>query len=138
MKVLRVLAAWVLLHIVAATLRLFGLKFWTHLLQRASARLRSATGTYVDAARWGWSVLRAESLSLFRFRWNQNCLSRSITLCMLLTLAGIPCALRIGVRLNGVENLQSHAWVEVDGRPVAERASLVELTPLQTVFNRVP
>jgi hypothetical protein len=90
---------------------------------------------HADATRWGWSVLRAESLSIFGRRWNMNCLPRSITLGLLLTMVGVPCAVRIGVRLDGVARLESHAWVEAFGRPIAERASLAHLTPMHTVFD---
>jgi len=137
MKFVRVIAAWTLLHIVAVTLPVLRLKFWTRVLHAASRRRRSNVAEYADAARWGWSVLRAESLSIFRRRWNMNCLPRSITLSLLLAAAGIPCKLRIGVGLDDAGNLHSHAWVEAFGRPLAERGSLAELTPLRVVFERV-
>ena len=48
-----------------------------------------------------------------------TCLTRSLTLLMLLKREGIPGDLRIGVRLDAGK-LDAHAWVEVNGEPVNE------------------
>lgn len=53
-----------------------------------------------------------------------TCLTRSLTLLMLLKREGIPGNLRIGVRLN-TGKLDAHAWVEVNGDPVNDTPDVV-------------
>jgi len=52
-----------------------------------------------------------------------NCVVRSLALLWLLRRRGVAAALRIGVRLAGA-TLFAHAWVEVDGRPINDRADI--------------
>ena len=64
----RVSSAWLLLHLTAATLRLFGLKPWRKVLRAAAARFPSHSEDPAAARTWGAAVRRAESWSLFRRR----------------------------------------------------------------------
>lgn len=63
------------------------------------------------------------------------CLSRSMVLRTLLRAQGVESELRIGVR-RGLRDLQAHAWVEHDGRPlndaedVARRFPTLPLPPM--------
>lgn len=52
-----------------------------------------------------------------------NCLSQSLTLSWLLSRNGIASDLRIGVRRDK-EQLQAHAWVELDGAPLNDRRNV--------------
>lgn len=49
-----------------------------------------------------------------------TCLTRSLVLWSLLRDAGIPVRMRLGARLSREDLLEAHAWVEVEGEPVAE------------------
>jgi hypothetical protein len=55
----------------------------------------------------------------------ENCLVRSLCLQWLLRRRGVASELRIGARLVGGQ-LESHAWVEVDGRPVNDAPDVAE------------
>ena len=48
-----------------------------------------------------------------------RCLERSLTSQRMLRKRGIDAELKIGVQKQGPE-LEAHAWLEIDGRPVAE------------------
>lgn len=49
-----------------------------------------------------------------------SCLPRSMTLWWLLRRAGLPAALRIGVR-RASDHLEAHAWVELEGRVLGDQ-----------------
>lgn len=49
------------------------------------------------------------------------CLEQSLTLYLLLRRRGVPAELRLGVQPRP---FYAHAWIEADGRPVSESASL--------------
>lgn len=49
------------------------------------------------------------------------CLEQSLALCVLLRWQGVAAELRLGVQPRP---FQAHAWVEVDGEPVAEHGDL--------------
>lgn len=63
-----------------------------------------------------WAVAAASAHHLYPMR----CLPRSLVLQTLLAREGIPAELRIGVRRED-GRLEAHAWVEHEGRPLAER-----------------
>ena len=52
-----------------------------------------------------------------------SCLTRSIALCRSLWRRDLPAVLRIGAALT-TGALQAHAWVELDGRVVNDRATV--------------
>lgn len=52
-----------------------------------------------------------------------ECLPRSIVLQRLLLRRGIPAVVRLGVGKAALQ-LHSHAWVEIAGQPIAEKASV--------------
>lgn len=95
------------------------------------APLRDVEG----ATRAGLATLRL----LARLRlplWKNTCLFRSILRCRLLRLAGRPAVLRIGAaRPEGpAGELSLHAWVELDGRAIAEEVGA--FTPLRAAGGR--
>jgi hypothetical protein len=54
-----------------------------------------------------------------------RCVPRALVLRALLTRAGIPAELRIGVRKRD-ERLEAHAWLECYGRPLGETDDVAE------------
>jgi Transglutaminase-like superfamily len=65
-----------------------------------------------------------------------TCLSRSLTLMLLLREQGIECDLHIGVRMPG-EGFQAHAWVEHRGVVLNEREQVANrFTPIARASNR--
>jgi transglutaminase superfamily protein len=60
-----------------------------------------------------------------------RCLTRSLTLLVLLRREAIPASLRIGVRPGGSAGIEAHAWVECEGESLAERA----VEPAYTAFD---
>jgi hypothetical protein len=50
-----------------------------------------------------------------------TCLTQSLALQCLLTRAGRPSALRIGVLRSEASGFQAHAWVDCDGRTLIDR-----------------
>ena len=81
------------------------------------------------------------SLELFVMARNSapfaTCLPRSIALQRFLRRRGIHADLRIGGRRR--ENaVEAHAWVEIDGVPIAERSDIRDLfTPFESGSNAV-
>jgi hypothetical protein len=74
-----------------------------------------------EAALIGWAVSRASRYGLFRPR----CLVRSLALQQLLKRRSIHgCELKIGVRLE-YGQFSAHAWIEVNGRILADSVHLV-------------
>jgi hypothetical protein len=55
-----------------------------------------------------------------------GCLPRSVVLLRFLESYGRRARIRIGVHKTSRENLAAHAWVELDGRALGERADLLE------------
>jgi hypothetical protein len=67
---------------------------------------------------------------------DRGCLVRATTLRRHLVAAGLDATVRIGVRRDGAQ-LDAHAWVEVDGHPVAEPlAHVAGFLPLDGVTLR--
>ena len=61
-----------------------------------------------------------------------TCLTRSVVLVEELRRRGMAADLRIGARVGARGALDAHAWVELDGRPVNDRADIArEYPPLQ-------
>jgi len=69
--------------------------------------------------RLAWCVDAAANHHL----WPMRCLERSLTRQRMLRKRGVDAELKIGVQKQGPE-LEAHAWLEIDGRPVAEPESI--------------
>ena len=107
----RVLAcALVMLPAQALALRLLGLR---RCLARAESG-RERGSSLADAHRISYLVDAAANRMPGGVG---RCLVRSMVLCRLLLAHGYAAKLALGVRIQGAE-LQSHAWVELDGVPV--------------------
>jgi hypothetical protein len=105
-----------LLAAVRVSLRVLGLRRTVRLARRAGERsARARSGSADDLAR---SVATAAAF----FPGRAVCLEQSIALYVLLRRRGHPAGLRIGVQPYP---FQAHAWVEVDGRPVAENEETI-------------
>ena len=110
-------AVWLLA--VDLALRAVGFSVVRRWLRRLARPGRGAAGASFEAERvetLAWAVAAASAHHLYPMR----CLPRSLVLQTLLAREGIPAELRIGVRRQG-GGLEAHAWVEHDGRPLAER-----------------
>ena len=59
-----------------------------------------------------------------------TCLTRAIAGEVLLSRAGLPAELRIGVATDGYRKLEAHAWIESGGRVVLGDHDLHRFTPL--------
>lgn len=66
-------------------------------------------------SRLTWCVAAAANNHL----WPMRCLERSLTSQRMLRKRGIDAELEIGVQKQGPE-LEAHAWLEIDGQPLAE------------------
>ncbi len=85
------------------------------------------------AIRLALAVHRTARFGVFRPR----CLTRSIALHRLLRRDRLPAEIRVGVRRDGA-TLVAHAWVELHGQVLGDRASHVSgYTPLAD-FNPAP
>jgi hypothetical protein len=119
--------AWLLLPVVAVGVRTLGLhavRQWLETPQRARS---VSAGT--DPARLAEVVDTAARFSIV----GRSCLTRALVLERLLVRKGVHAQLRIGVQRTG-SGIAAHAWVEVDGVPVAERANIERAFP---PFDRV-
>ena len=68
-----------------------------------------------------WCVRAAAGTHLMPMR----CLERSLTLQRILRRRGVAADFRIGVEKQG-ESIGAHAWLEVDGKPIAEPETVSE------------
>lgn len=119
-------AWWTLLWLQPAS-RYFPFAFLERLVTSRGRLGHTRPGASTQADRVGVAVVRAERYQPWRVR----CLGRSLTLQLLLDRRGIASALRFGVRKEGTA-LQAHAWVEHEGRPLAESpATLGAYEPLE-------
>ena len=70
-------------------------------------------------------IVRIVSAVTRRHPYRANCLERSLTLWWLLGRHGVDADLRFGVRPSAVDaSPDFHAWVEVGGTPVNDRADI--------------
>ena len=108
-----------------ALLPLFWLALRIHGLQRLQARLHrkpqpGGTPPALDELKRTGALVNAAA---HRVLGPNNCLTRSLYLWWLLRRRGVPCELRIGVRMaQGA--LEAHAWVEHAGVPVNDRTDV--------------
>lgn len=114
-----VLHSLILLPIVALGLRLQGTKRTASALRRASGKVarKKILLSPVETAR-----LVASASSFLR----TTCLPRSMVLCHLLRRDGIPAEMRLGVSKSEGGAFSAHAWVELDGLPLAESTKVRE------------
>ena len=78
-------------------------------------------GSPQPPSRLGWCVDAAASHHL----WPMRCLERSLTRQRMLRQRGVPAELKIGVQKRGLE-LEAHAWLEIEGHPLAEPEAIGE------------
>jgi hypothetical protein len=55
-----------------------------------------------------------------------RCLARSLVLAHILKLSGAAVALRLGVAVSACGDLSAHAWIELDGAPIADGPDLLD------------
>jgi hypothetical protein len=96
-------------------IRAAGLRRAVRLVSRSAVRPVRAGAAQADAITHG--VVLAAAFYPRR----ALCLEQSLALCYLLRRSGLAAELRVGVQPRP---FQAHAWVEVDGAPVAERGDL--------------
>lgn len=97
------------------------LAFWIELRTRPYPKVASRAAiplgkkSRVDIDTLAWCVGAAAGTHMVFVR----CLERSLTLQRLLRRQGVHAQLRIGVR-STEGSIEAHAWIEVEGRPIAE------------------
>lgn len=113
--------AWVLLPLAWLALRQRDLPSLLGKIAQRRARA-TATRTPTDGLQaWGRAINRAGRLSMAP----HTCLSRSLVCAWLLAGRGVDHSLRIGVRTENGQ-LHAHAWVEVNGMPINDRADIAQ------------
>jgi hypothetical protein len=100
-----------------AAARLLGFRR-TFMLTR---RLSSSSSSRADAAVVEQTAHRVAVAAAFYPR-RALCLEQSLALCILLQRRGIAAQMKLGVQARP---FHAHAWVDIDGRAVNERAELV-------------
>ena len=98
-------------------LMLFGYQRTLALLQRLVAGQKCPAANIEDAEQLAWGMRRINRKVRDHSLFPGRCLSRSLSLWLLLHSRGIDARLRIGCRrLDG--RFQAHAWLEWMGRPL--------------------
>lgn len=124
------LGAWWLLLLVDIGLRTMPYRRVEAVVRRWGRRRRAADEsrpTWERLERLHWLVAVAAG----RHAHPVTCLRRSLVLRALLARRGVAAELRFGVHRD-TPDLQAHAWLEVDGRPLGERPeTLARLVPLE-------
>jgi hypothetical protein len=118
------IAAALLLGLLPPALRLAGFGTTRTLLARLGAR-RPVPPTPDALARAQAHRALVEAVGR-RLPWQPRCLPRALALQALLTRAGVPADLRLGVRKRG-PHLDAHAWVECGGVPLEPAAAWTPL-----------
>lgn len=121
MKAARVLSCLALIAVADAVARVAGLRRALRLF--GGAPVGATSGLGAD------ELVEHVALAAAFYPRRALCLEQSLALCWLLRRNGIAAELRLGVQPRP---FQAHAWVEVDGRPLAERGDL----PLNMVAFR--
>ena len=85
-----------------------------------SVLLRTARGRGRRPALEPTAIAKLVNIAARRGAWRVGCLRESMTLWWLLRRGGIDGNLRVGVR-GRQDDLEAHAWVELDGRPLNDR-----------------
>ena len=116
-------ALTVVLPVIGSALQIVGVRRTYRLL--GGSRPIAATGIRVDemsqatAARLGWLV----NIAARHGPYSATCLRQSLALWWLLRRRGLPAELRIGVGKEDAR-MRAHAWVELAGRVINDRASI--------------
>ena len=109
------------------------LGFWVALRSRPFRRVAEIANTDLPAARdraaplaaarerTAWCVGAAANHHVL----TMGCLERSLTLQRLLRRQGVEASLQIGVQKQK-DSFEAHAWIEVDGEPIAEPETVAE------------
>lgn len=119
------LRAWIMLPLVAASLRMRGFGATQRSLQRSilNATRSAVQGPSGELAAVDDSrvplIARMVAAAARRSALQADCLERSLTLWWLLGRQGIASQLRIGTRKAG-DRLDAHAWVEYRGKSLNE------------------
>lgn len=118
----RLLRAMVTLCLVSRSLRGGGLQRCQDRLRRRFPRRPPLTADAVQqqVTAWEWAVRTAARNVPCRAR----CLEQSLTLWYLLGRRGVASELRIGVRKAEPQTVEAHAWVEIEGVPINDRADI--------------
>jgi hypothetical protein len=91
-------------------------------LQQALLRIEHAHANTIDAAH-AQHLSRLLDIAAHRLPVRSTCLTRSLALAWMLRRRGAAAHVRIGVRFAS-GTLDAHAWVELDGQPVNDRADV--------------
>lgn len=112
--------ALVVLVLVKASLRTAGFRRSYRTFANAGGRSPSVGDRPADGALHRPTpaqVAHSVSAAAALLPWRSRCLEQSLALCFLLRRAGYDAAVRLGVRPYP---FAAHAWVELDGIPLAE------------------
>jgi hypothetical protein len=119
--------AQALLPLTLVGVRIFGVSRWQSVLAKTFANLNPynpATARNIRIA----TVTRMVGIASHYGILVGNCLERSMVLWCLLANSGIESEIRFGARKQN-ENLQAHAWVELNGVPLNDQTH-TEFLPL--------
>ena len=111
------------LALTAAALRLVSLKRLATVLLRLAPSLPVSTSDESKAAARIRMTSEMVSLAAKHCPVTANCLTQSLVLWWLLRRAGFASELRLGAR-RGAGRFEAHAWVEVQGHPINDRADV--------------
>ncbi len=89
-----------------------------------------------DAARLAQLIRRLLQLNRAMFR--PNCVKQSLLLLHFLRRAGRDASIFFGVSKTGENGLHGHAWVSLEGRPVAEAADPLQRFTVTYAFPEMP
>jgi hypothetical protein len=102
-----------------------------HWVQTHIVRLGRSAASRKGVSSLAWSVDQVERcVCLVRSAtthhlYPMHCLTRALTAQALLAREGVDAELRIGVQRAGAQ-VEAHAWLEYQGRPVGERNSVLD------------
>lgn len=105
-------AAWIAIRVAGFNICKSALAVRLSAASPAGANLTSTLATAQKVAR-----LEAATAKALFFR--STCLEQSLVLCWMLKRRGMRPGLRVGARKQA-EHLEAHAWVEIDGIPLAD------------------
>jgi len=115
----------VLLPAIGGALRCLGVKRTYRLLggRAASAAVASTVPSAAQAS--AKRLAQLVDIASRRGPYNATCLRQSLALWWLLRRRGLPADLRIGVAKEA-EKVRAHAWVELAGRVINDRATVAD------------
>jgi hypothetical protein len=116
-----VLVSLLMLPAIQIALRCRGFGWTAHVLAaRSDVTLRAADISEATAAAHAVSIVAGRPVV------GARCLGRSLLLWFLLRRRGVDAILAVGALPAAQGDLDAHAWVEVDGRPVNDAADVRE------------